>query len=411
MQFHMHSMSAQEYSHLHDTARFQSSTLVGNWNEEREMRRSMMKDLLAKRGSGTMKLDAFGQRMSVALADLELTKMADDPYVHFGDIIQLVHLETGSVLACDLGERDTRPGEESCATTGAAECRAPCARNTLIILKHTGAKNSAIEPDYGNDGIVRYGQKVRIAFNPMALGEAPDMQGGPRPLVLFSKPVSTTHAAKYCRHQLVAATFRTSSDAVWMIMTPDPKMRTASEGVEVMAGAPILLMHVPTQKALLLENQRYPNEFGVEWELSARNSTTQGLKSALQDAQNGLLKGNIPKSGMAENLWVVMTGTKIAALPDSSISNSAAVRSLIALVESVSDLSVLERKIVTHSSANSELPAEDLVLLVRQCNSTLSNFDIYELMRPFMSASKPGIIEARDFLAALLVVLAWLGLS
>ncbi len=78
------------------------------------------------------------------------------------------------------------------------------------------------------------------------------------------------------------------------ITTPEPTMRTASEGVEVVAGAPILLMHVSTQKALLLENQRYPNNFGTEWELSARNSTTQGLKMALENSAK-VRQGSAPR--------------------------------------------------------------------------------------------------------------------
>ena len=50
-----------------------------------------------------------------------------------------------------------------------------------------------------------------------------------------------------------------------------------------MAGAPILLVHAATQKPLIVEaEQRYPNEFGVEYELSARQSTGKGLKLAME---------------------------------------------------------------------------------------------------------------------------------
>jgi hypothetical protein len=33
--------------------------------------------------------------MSTALAEVELSRAAADDYVHFGDVLQLVHLETG----------------------------------------------------------------------------------------------------------------------------------------------------------------------------------------------------------------------------------------------------------------------------------------------------------------------------
>lgn len=50
--------------------------------------------------------------------------------------------------------------------------------------------------------------------NPMVhtTGEEVDSAGGPRPLCLFSKPVSHTHFAKYCRNQLVGFTYRDTFD-------------------------------------------------------------------------------------------------------------------------------------------------------------------------------------------------------
>jgi hypothetical protein len=40
-------------------------------------------------------------RLAVTLAEVELTKVAPDEYVHFGDVLQLVHVETSAMLACD----------------------------------------------------------------------------------------------------------------------------------------------------------------------------------------------------------------------------------------------------------------------------------------------------------------------
>ena len=37
--------------------------------------------------------------MQTALAEVELTRVLDDAHVHTGDLVQLVHLETGSTLA------------------------------------------------------------------------------------------------------------------------------------------------------------------------------------------------------------------------------------------------------------------------------------------------------------------------
>lgn len=65
---------------------------------------------------------------------------------------------------------------------------------------------------------LHYGQKLRIVANPMVQGEMLDGIGGSRPLYLYSRPVGTTHFAKYSRHQLVAFTDRASYDSVWQVV-------------------------------------------------------------------------------------------------------------------------------------------------------------------------------------------------
>ncbi len=43
--------------------------------------------------------------MSTALAPVEMTKVRDDACVHFGDVLQLVHVKTGSLLAVDVEDK------------------------------------------------------------------------------------------------------------------------------------------------------------------------------------------------------------------------------------------------------------------------------------------------------------------
>ena len=45
--------------------------------------------------------------MACALEEVELTKVANDDYIHFGDVIQLVHVETGHVVASDVNDKDS----------------------------------------------------------------------------------------------------------------------------------------------------------------------------------------------------------------------------------------------------------------------------------------------------------------
>lgn len=48
---------------------------------------------------------SYQQRMQTACAPVELTKIRDDPYVHFGDVVQLLHVNTGCLLAVDVEDK------------------------------------------------------------------------------------------------------------------------------------------------------------------------------------------------------------------------------------------------------------------------------------------------------------------
>jgi hypothetical protein len=67
------------------------------------------------------------------------------------------------------------------------------------------------------------------------------------------------------------------------VLTPHSGDRQASEGLEVMAGAPILLVHCATQKPLCIEQQhKVPSDFGLEYELSTHQAVSTGIQSGLE---------------------------------------------------------------------------------------------------------------------------------
>jgi hypothetical protein len=51
-------VSCSNFGILPPSCKIQVSTCIGNWQEERELRRSILKDLLAKKTAGSLKLDA-----------------------------------------------------------------------------------------------------------------------------------------------------------------------------------------------------------------------------------------------------------------------------------------------------------------------------------------------------------------
>ncbi|KAF5831151.1 flagellar associated protein [Dunaliella salina] len=382
-----------DYSHLRNSSTYNASTLIGNWMEERDLRRTVLQDVVSRKCTATLRLDAFAQRMSAALQEVELTKAADDPFVHYGDSIQLIHLDTSCVLACDVGDKDPRPGEKACAATGAPEIRAPCARNSFVVLPYIPPRNAVAEPDYG-DNILRYGCKVRLAMHPAYTGDSVSpLSEDAQPLCLFSKPVSLIYSSKYTRNQLVGFTSRDSFDTVWEVLTTDPAQRSLSAGLEVLAGAPIILLHCATQKPLVLENQKYPNDFGMELEVTARVSAPKGLKLALEQTRIGIMKGSMQKLDNPDTNWTFMTGTKVQPPEDAAPTHRTklAQEAMRAVASELrvkhGSIQPLEQKLILWSSSKSELPADD--------------DHIAALVRHYKVQQKPGCVDAADMLAAL----------
>ena len=67
------------------------------------------------------------------------------------------------------------------------------------------------------------------------------------------------------------------------MLAPNSADRVASEGLEVLAGAPLLLAHCATQKPLCMEQQhRVPSDFGLEYELSTHQAVSAGIQSGLE---------------------------------------------------------------------------------------------------------------------------------
>lgn len=86
---------------------------------------------------------------------------------------------------------------------------------------------------------MHYGQKLRIIANPMVQGETLDGVGGSQPLYLYSRPVGTTHFAKFSRHQLVALTDRASYDTVWQVSVTE----MANDKLQACTSGRLLIRH------------------------------------------------------------------------------------------------------------------------------------------------------------------------
>lgn len=185
---------------------------------------------------------------------VDLTKAASDEYVHFGDVVQLENVTSGAVVAVDVESRDPRPAENSCAVSASFHVDA-CARNTFTLEPYVPrtAKAAAMMPVYDDD-VLHYGQKVKLVVNPAATDAS---NWNVDKCYVRSFAVSQTHFAKYSRRGEVVASGNDSYECVFEILTPDPAKRLVSEGVPVMAGAPVVLLHCQSNQVSLFLFYKY----------------------------------------------------------------------------------------------------------------------------------------------------------
>ncbi|GMH40575.1 hypothetical protein BSKO_08479 [Bryopsis sp. KO-2023] len=385
---------------LQGSVKFGPTCLVGNWNEDVEIHNTKLRDFLAKKESGHLKLDEFQLRMSIALRDFELTKIKEDEFVHYGDLIQLGNVESGAVLCGDIKDKDTRPGERSCAVTATSSLTFPCARNTFLIARYK-PKSMAVFDTYYDD-ILRFGQKLRLIANPAINDEPLDGVGGRRPLCLFSRPISTTHSAKYSRHQVVGLTYKVGYETVWEVRPTNPEEWIVSEGREVRPFEPITLVHCATKQALKLEEAGYPNDFGVEMEVSAHSVLSTAKRSVLVNSSEGKIRGSIDKPVSSPNHWAFVTGDKIETLPEPE-SSALLVQEVLntlrsVICDSINGLAGLRKKLLMMDKDGSgSVVQEEFLIGLRSCGADVDETDLRSLM-DFFAASNAHHINVRAFL-------------
>jgi len=285
---------------LQGAARYTGKCRIGNWNEDTELEEVRLKDYIAKKEMGTLKMDKFQKRMNTALAKVSLTKSADGN-VHFGDVFQLQNLASSTMLAVDVENKDPRAAENSCAVASSFITE-PCARNTFMLVKHTPGKKEFLTDTYSDDTL-HYGQKVKLVANPQSVGQELAYPGE-QPLFLKSYTVSTTHFAKFSRFQEVVCSPNDGYETVWEVLTPNPSKRLVSAGVPVMVGAPIVLLHCGTNQCLSVEGHTVMNDFGKELEVCAHSSVTKGGILQMEKITIGVPQGLLEKAPSDPNTFV-----------------------------------------------------------------------------------------------------------
>ena len=221
--------------------------------------------------------------------------------------MQLENVTSGAVVAVDVESRDPRPAENACAVSASFHVDA-CARNTFTFEPYVPrtAKAAAMLPTYDDD-ILHYGQKVKLVVNPAAI-EGSDWDVATCRLKSFT--VSQTHFAKFSRRCEVVASGNDSYECVFEVLTPDPAKRLVSEGVPVMAGAPIVLLHCQTNQCLSVPGPAFANDFGDELEVAGHTASGAGNAYVMQGLATGKPSGMTAKAPGDVNTFVIVAGER-----------------------------------------------------------------------------------------------------
>ena len=146
----------------------------------------------------------------------------------------ITNKKTQGYLVADIGAK-TNGLEEAYHVTTTPNHPGPVSRSIFVIKK---AEKVDI---FGNDDIVRYGQKVKIEVNPYLFRKT---------LYLNSLPLGPNAYSPISRNQEASLSPTESYSGTWVIDHLDPNFRFEKQGEPVEANTPILIRHCSTSHYL-----------------------------------------------------------------------------------------------------------------------------------------------------------------
>ena len=97
-----------------------------------------------------------------------------------------------------------------------------------------------------------------------------------------------------------------SYECVFEVLTPDPAKRLVSEGVPVMAGAPIVLLHCQTNQCLCVGTHGFANDFGKELEVCGHTETSVGNSYKMEGLATGVPKSLKERAPQDCNVFAIV---------------------------------------------------------------------------------------------------------
>jgi len=269
-------------------------TRIGNWSEDQELEEIRLKDFLAQKESGQLKVTAKQRQLEECLRAEQLSP-SPDGVLKFGQQVMCLNQQSKGYLSANPYEEVTTKQCEAFVLTTSHRSE-PSVRNVFHIVR-------ADDNDGFEDDTVHYGQTIRFML-------APFSSRMERPAFMHSEMVTALAAAKFSRHQEVTAIGDPSGETKWQILYPDVNNRFEMEGEPVPAGSPVCLRHVQTGSFLASDEIPYDNIFGREMEVHCFAYLSLNKTQNLTSEKKGDITGDyaLRKHGLP-NIWMLRTET------------------------------------------------------------------------------------------------------
>ena len=200
--------------------------------------------------------------------------------------------KTNGHLVIDIGDK-VNGVEESYVTTTNTQNVGPITRSVFVI------KKTAEADIFGNDGIVRYGQKIYIETNRHLFRKT---------LWLSSQPLGPNVYSPVTRKQEASFSSKNNYSGAWVIDYLDPNQRFEKQGEPVLANEPILIRHCGTSHYLASDLNKYKNDFGQEYEVCVNSFASKNRSQNLALEKEGKTTGDLPsKFQEDQNVFYFLT--------------------------------------------------------------------------------------------------------
>lgn len=191
-------------------------------------------------------------------------------------------------MVFDMGDKINGADEAYACTTTTKEV-GPCGRSVCSILKVN---------DGEGDDTVRYGEQVRFVTNPYIFH---------KPLYLHSTQITPQIFARFSRNQEVCLSTKMVYNTVWRIVPQDGN-GSPLIGTPVQANSQLIIEHCATKEFLSNDTIKYGNQYGMEYEVSAKKAAAKQKSQQLSNERVGKTVIDINQKGCGEkNIWQILT--------------------------------------------------------------------------------------------------------